>query len=230
MFNSIYVLTKEAFLLSYLKFLFHCSALGRLFFRDEPPSPWLFFSTYFSSSKAERLCFRACLKNPEFIKTFDIMVMILSFIRDEGEFNEMNTDLIVQCPDTGFLESVLSNLEQHQILCSDNLMLVLKRPWVLDSTLSILKSYQILSLENFRLAAQHRNQALLDAMLLNQDNFDALMNKRHKVLLTQEIKTSIWEKFPRYLFTQSHFEMIVTATEDDNLEQGFQKILAKGSF
>jgi hypothetical protein len=67
-------------------------------------------------------------------------------------------------------------------------------------------------------------------MLLNQDNFDALMNKRHKVLLTQEIKTSIWEKFPRYLFTQSHFEMIVTATEDDNLEQGFQKILAKGSF
>ena len=193
MFNEIYQRFKASFNESILRFLFQRTALGMLLSQDNIPSPWEFFNTYFSSWWLNRLFFFDLALPPK----FDDIVRPLTYLQQQGLFNEDNTLIVVNHANPSDLAFMLSSLQHARILNQENFNLVANplKSRDLFFALPYLQRARILNPENFNLVANHANPfsfayALYDLQesgMLNTDNLDFLIKHANPLELASAL-------------------------------------------
>lgn len=156
----------------------------------------------------------------------EILNKIFSNLKNIKISNKANFNAILKHSRLSLLDSALLALKEQNILNEANLSLIVAHQDILHLSyvLSALQKQNILNEANLNLIVTHQNISVLYHVLsslrrigsLTQDNFVALLNPLHAILLTQEVLDDIWHSIPRHHFTQENFNRLIRASEHPN--------------
>ena len=228
MFEQVYNDMKEGYKESWFRPFFEYTALGKLLEQDTKHSFSTFLDTYISSWWWNRLWFRACVQNNDYLARFDRILNSagVCLLKGYGILTEENRALVANHDHPDELLRWLVTLGINGILTQDNFTLLTNHPDQAGLT-SMFRPFQragILTQDNFTLIANHANTSYLAnalaylqiALILTEANFRALVAPNHAALVSAEAVAWVWSSIPRDLLTQANFESLLTASEHAN--------------